>query len=152
MDEKSKLPGKTKPEEAKPKYGFRLKPEVSDMINAHLAAAHLQHRCDFVERAVKYYCLALDGESESDVLCAEIGTLMKGIVAKSENRLWKEISKLVYNHTLTNRILAKVLKDLSDDALAQWQAQAKYDTNVNYGYVPFEAALEAVRDEQADDE
>jgi len=151
MDEKSKLLNRKTPAEAKPKYSFRFKPEVSKMIDTHLAVANLKYRGDFVERAVKYYCLALDGESESEVLCTEIGTLMKGIVAKSENRLWKEISKLVYNHTLTNRILAKVLKDLSDDALSQWQAQAKHDTNVNYGYVPFKDALDDERNEQEDE-
>lgn len=139
---------KGKKESAKPKYGFRLYPQTVKMIDDHLQTADLRFRSEFIDRAVKYYCLYLDGKPESEVLCAEIARTVNAAIARYSEKITiplREMAKNLQENnaglTFANRVMATALIDLSDKAIIDWQRKSAADSKRIGGYVSLENVL-----------
>ena len=54
----------------KKKYGFRIRPEVNELIETH-KYMNGDDRSAFVSEAVRRYCADIDGEKNSDILAVK---------------------------------------------------------------------------------
>ncbi len=128
----------------KVKYGFRIRPEVNDLIETH-KYKHDFDRSAFVSEAIKRYCAEIDGEKSADVLIDKITTNIRAITRNDINRLCKIMFKGAVELSMLNHMLAAGYVGLDDEAVRNIRARVTNTVRKTQGYVSFEEALDFER-------
>ena len=128
------------------KYGFYLQPEVSEMIDRHLEIADARSRSEFVDRAVKELCCALDSNSNRDVLSYEVTRMIKAAVKDSENCLCNYLFKMAGEMGLLTYLVGADLINMTDEEIKACRYKAFDEVRRQRGVLNLE---DVVRKEKA---
>lgn len=134
----------------KKKYGFRIRPEVNELIETH-KYMNGDDRSAFVTEAVRRYCADIDGEKNCDVLIDRITTNIKAITRNDINRICHAAYKIAVELAIQNYLLAAGYVDLDDAEMRNIRNRANNTVRKTHGFLYFEKALEEERS-FADDE
>lgn len=137
------MPGETAKEHKK-KYGFRLWPEVSQLVEDHKYITG-NDRSAFVTEAIKRYSAEIDGEKSLDVLCDRIGKIVSAEAEGHSNRMAHMLFKIAVELSMQNYLLSAGYVNLDDSEIQFIRNKAKDAVRKTYGYVSFEKALQEER-------
>ncbi len=101
------------------KRTLAFSPEVMDMVDRHYLEDGCRFRCDFIEKAIRFYCGYLTAEDYREYFPNVIVSTMKGTLDSMENRmaalLFKntvELSMVLHVMAATHGIQEETLDDL----------------------------------------
>lgn len=98
---------------SKPKYGFYLSDETSNMIDTHLESADTSSRSKFVEKAIHHYCTYLD-TGHNKILGNEIIRAMRDMSVDYVDRISHMLFKMAVEMGVGNYLKAADVTDLSE--------------------------------------
>ena len=128
----------------KKKYGFRIRPEVNELIETHKYITDYD-RSAFVSEAVRRYCADIDGEKSADVLVGRITTNVRAITKNDTNRLCHMMYKIAVELAIQNYLLAAGYVELDDSEMRNIRNRANDAVRKAHGFIAFEDALEEER-------
>ncbi len=76
----------------KKKYGFRIRPEVNELIETHKYMNG--DGSVFVTEAIRRYCADIDGEKNCDILVDRITSNVRAMTRNDMNRICHECLRL----------------------------------------------------------
>lgn len=137
------MPEKTMKEQKK-KYGFRLWPDINQIVEDHKYITG-NDRSAFVTEAIKRYSAEIDGEKSLDVLCDRISKIVSAEADGHSNRMAHMLFKIAVELSMQNYLLSAGYVNLDDAEIRFIRNKAKETVRKTYGYVSFEKALQEER-------
>ena len=128
----------------KKKYGFRIRPEVNELIETH-KYMNGDERSAFVTEAVRRYCADIDGEKNSDILVDRITTNIRAMTRNDVNRICHAMFKIAVELGMQNYLLAAGYVELDDAEIRNIRNRAIETVRKTHGYIYFEDAVEEER-------
>ncbi len=126
-------------------YTFHLHPEVSEQIETHIHLADRTSRSDFVEEAIKFYCTALDSQSNQVFLGEEIIRTMRMIVQDMEGRIFSHFRSQDISLSMLAVLFAANLAEMTDEEIALMRKHAVRYVDENRSAKSFVTAVHEER-------
>ena len=96
---------------------------------------------DFVSQAVRYYCAALDGEKDVDILCRHIDKALDERFNSQSSRWSHVLFKIAVELSILDHMLAAGYVDLSAEEMRYIRNQCTNKIRKTRGLYRFEDAL-----------
>lgn len=113
-------------------YCFRTSEQTMSMIESHMKEVNCQSKNEFIEKAIRWYCAKLDGESNDEIVTPELTKAIKAVVKQESNRLTKIMFKeAVATSMLVRFVAAQAYADDMD--FEQLRAKAVKDVKESNG-------------------
>lgn len=128
----------------KKKYGFRIRPEINDLIETHKYVTD-GDRSAFISEAVKRYCADIDGEKNADVLVDRIITNVRAITRNDVNRICHAMFKICVELGMQSYLLAAGYVGLDDGEIRNIRNRAIERVRKTHGIITFEDAVNEER-------
>ncbi len=119
---------------------FRASEDIESMIESHMAANNCQSKNEFIEKAIRWYCAKLDGETNDGIITPELIKAMKAVQKEQTNRLAKLIFKEAVSLSMAVRYLATLAED-DDIDFDRLRAKAVKDVQAYNGSLDIRTAF-----------
>jgi hypothetical protein len=129
----------------KKKYGFRIRPEVNELIETH-KYMNGDDRSAFVTEAIRRYCADIDGEKNCDILVDRITSNVRAMTRNDMNRICHAMFKIAVELGMHNYLLAAGYVELDDEEIRNVRNRSIDRVRRTHGYITFEDAVEEERD------
>ena len=134
----------------KKKYGFRIRPEINELIESHKYIKG-DDRSAFVSEAIKRYCADIDGEKNSDVLVDRIVSNIRAMTRNDVNRICHSMFKIAVELGIQGYLLAAGYVDMDDDEIRDLRNRSVDRVRKTHGFIRFEDAIEEERSAEIDE-
>ena len=124
----------------KKKYGFRIRPEVNELIETH-KYMNGDDRSAFVSEAIRRYCADIDGEKNSDILVDRITTNIRAMTRNDVNRICHAMFKIGVELGMQSYLLAAGYVALDDEEIRNVRNRAIDRVRRTHGFITFEDAV-----------
>ena len=128
----------------KKKYGFRIRPEVNELIETH-KYMNGDDRSAFVTEAVRRYCADIDGEKNCDILVDRITSNVRAMTRNDVNRICHAMFKIAVELGMYNYLLAAGYVGLDDEEIRNVRNRSMDRVRRTHGFITFEDAVEEER-------
>ena len=129
----------------KKKYGFRIRPEVNELIETHKYMTG-DDRSAFVSEAVRRYCADIDGEKNADVLVDRITSNIRAMTRNDVNRICHALFKIGVELGMQSYLLAAGYVALEDEEISDIRNRAIERVRRTHGYITIEDAIKEERE------
>lgn len=92
-----------KEKRTKIQFNFRTTEETTMMIESHMAAVNCQSKNEFIEKAIRWYCAKLDGETNEEIVTPELTKAIRAVVQEQNNRL----ARILYKEAVASSMVAR---------------------------------------------
>lgn len=133
----------------KKKYGFRIRPEINELIESHKYMTG-DDRSAFISEAVRRYCADIDGEKNADVLVERITTNIRAMTRNDMNRMSHAMFKIGVELGIMSYLLAAGYVALDDEEMQDVRSRAIDRVRRTHGFISFEDALKEERSLESD--
>ena len=128
----------------KKKYGFRIRPEVNELIETH-KYMNGDDRSAFITEAIRRYCADIDGEKNCDILVERITNNIRAMTRNDMNRLCHTMFKIGVELGMQNYLLAAGYVAMNDEEIRDVRNRAIDRVRRTHGFITFEDAIEEER-------
>lgn len=134
----------------KKKYGFRIRPEINELIETH-KYMNEDDRSAFVSEAIRRYSADIDGEKNADILVERITSNVRAMTRNDINRICHAMFKIAVELGMQNYLLAAGYVELDDAEIRNVRSRAIERVRKTHGYISFEDAIAEERILETDD-
>lgn len=133
----------------KRKFALWIHPDTQNTVKELYKKDNCSSQSEFIEKAVRFYCGYVSGQSALDYLPVAITSAMSGVVQTSENRIARLLFKNAVELDMVMHVIAETT-ELSENYLNKLRAQCVKEVKKSTGSVTFEKVINN-HDEIGDD-
>ena len=117
-----------------------MEPEVWDMVQKHYRGDNCTRKCEYIEKAIRFYSGYLDAEGADEYLPRILSDVLESKLNALGSRIGRLLFKLAVEQDMNANILA-ALAEVDLDAVDHLRGQCVQRVKHTNGEVSFEDAL-----------
>ena len=117
-----------------------MEPSVWDMVEKHYRGDNCSRKCEYIEKAIRFYSGYLDAEGADEYLPRVLSNVLESKLSALGGRIGRLLFKLAVEQDMNANILA-ALAEVDLDAVDHLRGQCVQNVKHTNGEVSFEDAL-----------